>query len=257
MMKKQLPPSDFCLYIENENLFAKERRMPVDSYAKELGRKTIHVLVLILLVVYFFVAARLGRETGLLVLVAFLVLGIVLEYLRLEYRLRPPLLSYLWDNLRREEEQNVLGADIFFMLGVIVALAVYDIRVATAVIFMTTFGDLAAALIGKKYGKVRPAIFKGKSIEGALAALLVNFIIGVLFLRTTVDSSVWWARAFDESGGPGSFGGFGEPLWPLIVVTSFVSTTVELASSKISDNLTIPLISGFAGQVTLLLTRCF
>ena len=135
--------------------------MPVDSYAKELGRKTIHVLVLILLAVYFFIAARFGSGTGLLVLVAFLILGLILEYLRLEYRLRPPVISYLWDNLRREEEQRVLGADIFFMLGVIVALAVYDIRVATAVILMATFGDLAAALVGKKYGKVRPAVFKG------------------------------------------------------------------------------------------------
>ena len=250
-----MPAMDSCLYIKSENLSAKKKRMPVDSYAKELGRKIIHFLVLVLLTAYFFVAARFGHESGLLVLVAFLVLVIALEYLRLEYRLRPPLLSYLWDNLRREEEQKVLGADIFLMLGVIVALAAYDIRVATAVILMATFGDLIAALIGKKYGKVRPAIFKGKSIEGALAALLVNFIIGVLFLRTAVGGSLWWVRVFEESGTLGLSGSFGEPLWPLIVVTSLVATVIELSSSKICDNLTIPLIAGFAGQATLFLTR--
>jgi len=256
-MKGHLPIMGIYLYIENEKIFAKGQQMPVDSYAKELGRKTIHILVLILLAVYFFVFARFGRELGLLVLVTFLVLGIVLEYLRLEYQLRPPLLSYLWDNLRREEEQKALGADIYFMLGVIVALGVYDIRVATAVILMTTFGDLVAALIGKKYGKLRPAIFNGKSIEGTLSALLVNLIVGFLFLRTTVNSSVWWVRAFDESGSLGSFGSFGEPLWPVIIVTSIVATIVELVSYRINDNLTIPLISGFSGQVTLLIMRFF
>ena len=100
-----------------------------------------------------------------------------------------------------------------------------------------------------------PAIFKGKSIEGALAALLVNFIIGVLFLRTAVGGSLWWVRVFEESGTLGLSGGFGEPLWLAIVVTSLAATVIELSSSKICDNLTIPLIAGFAGQATLFLTR--
>lgn len=231
--------------------------MPVDSFAKELGRKFIHFLALIFLALYFFFAAVFDHRLGLLVLVALLVLGFILEYLRLERRARPPLISYLWDNFRRDKELQALGAEIYFLLGIIIALAVFDIRVATAVILMAIFGDITAALVGKKYGKMKPAIFGGKSIEGSLAALPVNFIIGFIFLRTAIDSSVWWLRGIEESGALGSFGSFGEPLWPVIMVTSLAATATELAISKISDNLTVPVISGFAGQVTLLLMKLF
>ena len=108
---------------------------------------------------------------------------------------------------------------------------------------------------GKAFNKRRfrrPILFRGKSIEGSAAALVVNVAVGFIFLRTTVGSSVWWWYAIQ---GVDYSGGFGEPLWPVILIMAVVAAVDELLISKISDNLTIPVISGFAGQVTLLLIR--
>jgi len=229
--------------------------MAVNSFKDEVGRKVIHVFILFFPCVYFFFAVLSGHLAGLLALVALLVVGIILEYLRLEHNARLPVLSWLWDNFRREKEKDRLGAEIYAQLGVIVALAVFDIRVAVAAIMMTVFGDLTACLVGMKFGRIRPGIFKGKSIEGAAAALLVNLAVGFIFLRTLVHGSVWWWKAMQAPGSLSFPGGLGEPLWAVIAIMAVVAAADELMISKISDNLTIPVISGFAGQVTLLLTQ--
>ena len=229
--------------------------MTMDSFKAEAGRKVIHAFIIIFPCVYFFFAILYGHLEGLLALVALLVLGIILEYLRLERKARLPLLSYLWDNFRREKEVDHMGAEIYTLLGVIIALAVFDIRVAVAAIMMTIFGDLAACLVGTRYGRIRPAVFKGKSIEGSAVALVVNLAVGFIFLRTYVGNSIWWWEAMQEPSALGSLAGFGEPLWLVIVVMSLVATVDELMISEINDNLTIPVISGFAGHVTLLLSQ--
>ena len=174
------------------------------------------------------------------------------RYLRLERKARPPVLRWLWDNYRREKEQDRPGAEIYSLLGVIIALAVFDLRVAVAAIMMTVFGDLAACLVGMKFGRLRPAVFGGKSIEGSAVALVVNLAVGFVFLRTAVEGSVWWWKAVQEFSLPGAPG---EPLWAVIVVMALVAAVVELMISAISDNLTIPVISGFAGEIALLLTQ--
>ncbi|MBN2287759.1 MAG: hypothetical protein JXQ83_00405 [Candidatus Glassbacteria bacterium] len=225
--------------------------MPMNTFRDEVGRKVIHVLIIFFPCVYFFFAIPFGHREGLLALVALLVLGIILEYLRLEHRVRLPLLSWLWDNFRREKEEEHMGAEIYTMLGVIVALAVFDLRVAVAAIMMTVFGDLTACLVGMRFGSIRPAAFRGKSVEGAAVALVANLAVGFIFLRTCAGGSVWWWQAMQDPEWLFSGAGFGEPLWPVIPVMALAAAAVELLISKINDNLTIPVISGLAGQVTL------
>jgi phytol kinase len=227
-------------------------KMAINSFKDEVGRKVIHVFILFYPCIYFIFTILYGHEQGLLVLTGLLVLLLFFEYLRLEHKARLPVLSWLWDNFRREKEKNHLGAEVYTLLGVILALAVFDIRVATAAIMMTIFGDLTACLVGMKFGRTRPRMFKNKSIEGATAALIVNLAVGFILLRTPVDGSVWWWKAMQE---PGSLAGFGEPLWSIIAIMAVAAAADELITSEINDNLTIPLISGFAGQITLICTR--
>jgi dolichol kinase len=192
-----------------------------------------------------------GHGVALMALTGMLVVMILLEYVRLQLKLDIPLLRYLY-NFRRRKEEDHIGGEIYFLLGVIVSLAVFEMSVAVAAVLMTVFGDMTAALVGKRFGRIRPSAFGGKkSLEGAAAALLVNMVIGILFLRASATGHLWWQGLV--SGAIGLDSSFGYTLWPVALVMAVVATTVELTISKINDNLTIPVISGFAGQLTMLL----
>jgi phytol kinase len=224
--------------------------MVVDSYHKEIGRKIIHIFALGYLVVYFVFAVEFSHRVGLLALAGLLVVQIVLEYVRLQLKLNLPLLKYL-NNFHRYSEENSLGGELYFLLGVLVSLSVFETAIAVAAVLMTVFGDMAAALVGRRYGRIRPAVFGGnKSLEGAAAGLLANLVVGFLFLLSIEAAGPWWqALMQDAATGLG-----GLQLWPVVVAMALAATVVELTISKIDDNLTIPVISGFVGQIVLLLT---
>lgn len=229
--------------------------MVVDSYGKEVARKVIHVFALVYPAIYLFFAALFSHQAGLLALGGLLVLGIIVECLRLQLGVHLPLIGYLY-NFRRKKELEGVGAEIYFLLGVIVSLALFDMPVALAAILMTVFGDLAAALAGKRWGRLRPQVFGGKkSIEGFAAALAVNLIIGVLVLRAGPGVPLWWDSLMGVSLDSLSACSFGHVLWPLVAVMSFTAALTELTILKVNDNLAIPVISGFAGQMALMLLR--
>jgi phytol kinase len=233
----------------------KARIMVVDSYEKEVARKVIHVFALVYLACYFFFAVLFSHQIGLLVLGGLLALGIIIESLRLQLGVHLPLIGYLY-NFRRQKELEGVGAEIYFLLGVIVSLAVFETAIAVAAILMTVFGDLTAALVGKRWGRLRLRFLPGKkSIEGFAAALAVNVIIGVLILRVAPDSPLWWRNLVGSSLDSIAAYSFGPVLWPLVAVMSFVAALTELTITKVNDNLAIPVISGFAGQITLMLLR--
>ncbi|MCO5383767.1 MAG: SEC59/DGK1/VTE5 family protein [Methanosarcina barkeri] len=126
----------------------------------------------------------------------------------------------------REHEADCLGGHIFFALGAISVIALFTKEIAYAAVLMTTFGDLAAALIGKFYGKRRvfQKIFKNdKSIEGSVSEFTIDFFIGLLII--------------------------GNPVVSLIM--AFFATLTETAVNKIDDNLMVPVFAGFFGQMTL------
>ena len=123
----------------------------------------------------------------------------------------------------------------------------FDLRIAVAAILMTTFGDLAAALIGKKFGKTWIPALKNRAWEGVLAEFAVNFLIGFWFVRTLVEGSMWWL------GG----GHFGYAIWPVIITMAVVATIVETVITKLDDNLLIPVFAGFTGQIVLMLVNYF
>ncbi len=225
--------------------------MVVDSYHKEIGRKVIHIFALGYLAVYFVFSVSLGHRAGLLALTGMLVVLILLEYVRLQLKINIPLLGFFY-NFRRRSEKNTLGGELYFLLGVLVSLSAFDTGIAVTAVLMAVFGDLTAALVGGKFGRRRPRIFGGKkSLEGAAAGLLVNFFVGFLFLRGTGEGSLWWHALVQ--GPVGLESSLGHTLWPVVAAMALTATAVELTISKIDDNLTIPVISGFAGQMVLLL----
>jgi len=212
------------------------------KYIREVARKGVHLLSLSFIAIYIIFAALFSHKIGLLALAFLLILLIEFEYFRIELRKKIPVISWFWW-VKRKKEKERLGAEVFFLIGTIICLAVFDIRVAVAAILMTTFGDLAAALIGKKFGKHWLPYLKNRAWEGIIAEFVADLIIGFLVLRT----SFWWL------GGAG----FGQPLWPVIIVMALTATFVETVISKLDDNLLIPVFSGFNGQIVLMIIAAF
>jgi phytol kinase len=188
------------------------------EFVLEARRKSVHLVSTLIVLIYEFF----GKEVVLWILMSFLVTVLILDYFRLEHDVRIPFFYIMY----REHEADRLGGHIFFALGAISVIALFTKEIAYAAVLMTTFGDLAAAFIGKFYGKRRvfQKIFKNdKSIEGSASEFMIDFFIGLLII--------------------------GNPVVSLIM--AFFATLTETAVNKLDDNLIVPVFAGFFGQVTL------
>jgi len=181
----------------------------------EIGRKMIHITILIVLIIYNFIQNSYGKQLALLFLVALLILFLMLEYFRLELGWKMPFFS----QFIRPKEQNRMYGVIYFLLATIISLAVFEYKIALAALLMTTFGDMVAALVGKRYGHT--LIYRNKTWAGFLAELGTNFAVGLIVL-----SNIY-----------------------VILGMAFAGTIVETMVDELDDNLLIPIFSGFAGQI--------
>ena len=189
------------------------------SFANELMRKGIHLTSILIILVYVFF----GKQETQTLLIVYLVLILIIEHLRLDRGIKLPVFHILL----RQKEKAGIGSHVYFTLGALVAVSVFSENIAFAAILMTTFGDMSAALIGKRFGKIR--IFgNGKSLEGCIAEFIVDLFIAVLLIQNPFVS----------------------------VFMAFVATYVETTFVKIDDNIAIPVFSGaFAELAFLLLLR--
>ncbi len=198
------------------------------GFFHEIGRKIIHITILIVLAAYFFIQDSLissgytevlSKQVALLALVALLIIFLVLEYLRIELGWRMPFFSQF---IRPKEENRMYGV-IYFLSATIISLAVFDPQIALAALLMTTFGDMVAALVGKKYGTT--LIYRNKTWAGFIAELLTNLVVGAIIL-SSVAGGIY-----------------------IILGMAIVATVVETLVDELDDNLLIPIFSGFIGQI--------
>lgn len=194
--------------------------MPPREVIFEVMRKSVHLVSIFIVLIY----ELFGKDAILWVLMLFLVTVLFLEYFRLEKGMKIPFFYMMY----REQEADRLGGHIYFALGAIAVISLFNKEIAYAAILMTTFGDMAAAMIGKFYGKRRifREIFKNdKSLEGSASEFIIDLLVGLAIT--------------------------GNPIVSLVM--AFIATVTETAVNKIDDNLIIPIFSGFFGQIILLL----
>ena len=112
--------------------------------------------------------------------VALLLAG-VLGYIKMEsLRLAGfsvPLVSFLTGMASRSRDRGrfVLGP-VTLGLGALLALLMYPSPAASIAIYALAFGDGFASLIGKLFGRLRPAFLRGKSVEGCAACFFAVLI---------------------------------------------------------------------------------
>jgi len=211
------------------------------NFRRELARKFVHFLSVFVLLIYFVVSDLFNRSIALFLLVLILIIFLEFEYLRIEVGREIPLLNRIWKYVRREKEKDKLGGDIFFLIGAILVLSIFNVRIAVAAILMTTFGDLSAALIGQRFGKHWLGFLKDRAWEGIFAEFFVDVAIGffVFFWGFWGDISLIYNLQ----------------AWMIVLVMSLTATVVETIIYKMDDNLLIPVFAGFSGQLVLILGR--
>jgi dolichol kinase len=141
------------------------------EFRTEILRKSIHFLIGL---------SPLLAALNYPVTVALLLAG-VLGYIRMESLrlagIRVPLVSSLTGMASRDRDRGrfVLGP-VTLALGALLALLMYDAPAASIAIYALAFGDGFASLIGKLFGRLRPAFLRGKSLEGCAACFCAALI---------------------------------------------------------------------------------
>ena len=176
----------------------------------ELLRKSIHLSGLVLPVIYFF----LDKPTMLILIGVLTGLALTVELMKwLSPRFSEFFFQIFAALLRTHERKGAMTGATYYLISAFLCIFLFAKTLAIVCIFFMILGDLAAALVGKKWGKTK--LLGKKSLEGSAACFVVCVLIALVKLN------------------------------PLIaVIGALVATIVELIPVPIDDNLTVPLVSG-------------
>ncbi len=219
------------------------------DYKRELQRKSFHLLSLFYVFI-FYIFFPYNSKLGLFILTAILLFLIQVEFFRLELKKEIPIISSIYRRIARRKEKNQLASLVFTTIGIILTFAIFDVRIATAAVLMMIFGDAIAAIVDKKFGKHKIPRFENRSFEGFFSQLIVNLIIGIIFVKASYSLVPLFSfvKATSFSGAI---------IWPAALIMAFTATFVETVTRKIDDNLLIPLFAGFNGQLILIILNLF
>ena len=186
-------------------------------YGGEIIRKSIHFSSLAVPIGIHF----LPLETGRTVILALTLLLIVVDVLRLYVPPLRTLFYFLFGRIVRNHERfNLLGST-YLMMAALISVYAFGKSIAVVSLAFLIVGDTMAALVGRRWGRIR---LLDKSLEGSMACLASCLLIG------------WF------------YGRFEDPELTLYVaaVGSLTATLAELLPIPLDDNLRIPLAAGFA-----------
>ncbi len=148
------------------------------DYKAELLRKSIHLLSLSIAIVYYFIT----KELALKLLIPLTLLSLVLDIARYFFpTYRKFLHSYFGFMLREHEinsKQITLSGATYVLIAALVTVIFFPKVFVILGIAVLIFGDIFAALIGRKFGKHK---FLFKSLEGTTSF----FIFGSLVMLVT------------------------------------------------------------------------
>jgi len=181
---------------------------------RDIIRETIHIIGFLVPVV----SAYLALSPFLAAFLIFIVtsLYIMSELARVLGYNVPIASTITWNAAITPEVYEFVTTPIFFAVGIMLALIIFPVPVGYASIAIFTLGDGIATLLGKKLGRHAFPYNKGKKIEGTLFGFLFAWLGATLFIVNPLKT----------------------------LVGAAVGMLVETLPTPVSDNLTIPLISG-------------
>ena len=185
----------------------------------EIFRKVIHILSSVIPLSYLWLVK--DKDTMLLILVALSITALVIEFLRSKTSIFSRCFNILFDFMLREKESNGkwTGAT-WLLLGWTITVLMFDMPIAVSALLFLSIGDSFAALAGKLYPRGR---IGDKTFSGSIVGLVFSLIV-----VTTINQT----------------------LLPVVLLFGAIAAMgIELIPSKINDNLTIPIFSGFVMMI--------
>ena len=190
------------------------------SFLNELKRKAIHLLALIIPISYYF----LPQSTALLLYVPVAALSITVDIFRIKKYHMGRLLNWILRPILRKHERRGFTGSSFILSAMVLSIIFFEKKIAVAVISFIIVGDIAAALVGRVFGKIR--IINKKTLEGSSAFLFSCLLI------------VWIIPGF--------------PFW-IGIAGAIAATVVEALPLPIDDNFSVPLFSGLVMEILYLI----
>jgi ceramide glucosyltransferase len=161
----------------------------------------------------------LSNQAAILLSLVGLVFFLVFDLVRLNWERGNEIVYRYLPWLLKDQERRTLNTSIYFALSCLICAAFFERRVATLSIVLLCVGDPAAAIVGTRYGSIR---ILNKSLQGSLACFVSCYAVSRLLFDPTIS------------------------FWAALTATFF-----ELISSRLNDNLSVPIFSGL--MVTSLL----
>lgn len=144
------------------------------DYKTELLRKSIHLCSLSISIVYYFVT----RESALMILIPLALFSLVIDLVRYYSAPVSKLFYSLFGFMLREHEVNkkkkTLTGATYVLLGATLVVIIFPKVFVIPAIAVLILGDIAAALLGRKFGKHK---FLAKSLEGTLAFFVLGSLV--------------------------------------------------------------------------------
>lgn len=145
------------------------------DYKNEVFRKAIHLCSLSIPIIYYHIT----KELALSILIPLTVFSLLIDYGRYYHKSLAEVVYKIFGFIMRKHEvdakkKNLNGATYVLLSAVIVIVIFPKIFVVTSFTVLI-IGDIAAALIGRKFGKTK---FIFKSLQGTLAFIFFSgFVI--------------------------------------------------------------------------------
>lgn len=155
-------------------------KFDLKSARTELIRKSIHFSIAL----FPFISAW-NHTFSIFFLIAGISLYIRLENLRMNGFSIPFFSSLTIQAARKRDEGHFVLGPVTLGLGALLVTAFFPPETAAIAIFALAFGDGFASLVGKPFGRIKPAFMFGKSVEGTMACFLA-----VLFVTWKVTNNL-------------------------------------------------------------------
>jgi dolichol kinase len=190
--------------------------------ARELRRKSIHLLGLGIPIIYYFI----HKPTALVFVGSLVFIALFVEVSKTLFpSFRSLFLRFFSPMLRSHERRGKITGATYYLIGSFLCILFFSKNIALVCLCFLILGDLFAAVVGKQWGRTK--LLNKKSLEGSVACFVVCALVAVALMKY---------MKYD----------------PIIALTgALTATLVELFPTGIDDNITMPLASGLVMQLIL------